>query len=674
MVSAFVAGLIVLGALPGSEAYVSGYNAERSGKLEQAIESYAESAGADPSLAPYARIRAARCLSASGHRGAAIEALRNVLSESPEGPWAPMAKLNLAGLLALEEQFDEAGAVYADAIDFSPKTWVMEQYDWAAAETFIRSPKFQERGYAYFRNKVATTVLRQRRIDAARYLEKSDGLDNRLVGLLGLIKSAESTDSLKLALRLLPECVAGGKPIEVKTLEPLLTSNKKSPSAQQRDEFAKTVAAHDENEWMRLFVVYLARSHTSIGKPEVAAFACDLLLKHWKDSPETGEALYWLGNRLAREDKPGEAVEQYLRLVKQCPEHPRADDVLLKAAELQKETGDTKGYVKSLELLTKQYPDSRYAANGWYWLGRHGEGAGHKKDAAKAYRHAADAGLGDYYAHCAARSLARYGDSPANGRNLRVDGVSSYLAAFNIEAGAYGELAGDARFDRLMFFGRHGLEEGEWEALYLGKSLTGGAEDAVVYQAMCEAGLAKAAMDLAEARNWGIVDGKKSAARLRIEYPLAYWRQVSGQCRGTGIDPYLVLAIARQESTFRPALTSYAGACGMMQVMPPTAEWLAKVDPLIDSACISNLENPDNSLRLGIRYLLRMIERSNGNLVHALASYNAGPGNCSKWLKRWPNLDLEDFVERIPFGETRDYVKRVLGGYAAYHSLYPAAD
>jgi soluble lytic murein transglycosylase len=111
-----------------------------------------------------------------------------------------------------------------------------------------------------------------------------------------------------------------------------------------------------------------------------------------------------------------------------------------------------------------------------------------------------------------------------------------------------------------------------------------------------------------------------------------------------------------------------------MQVMPPTAQWLAKVDPSIDAACIANLENPDNSFRLGICYLLRMIERSNGNLVHALASYNAGPGNCAKWLKRWPNADIETFVENIPFGETRNYVKTVLGAYAAYHSLYPAAE
>jgi soluble lytic murein transglycosylase len=67
-----------------------------------------------------------------------------------------------------------------------------------------------------------------------------------------------------------------------------------------------------------------------------------------------------------------------------------------------------------------------------------------------------------------------------------------------------------------------------------------------------------------------------------------------------------------------------------------------------------------------------MIGRFEGNLVYAVASYNAGPGNVAKWRKASPGADLETFVETIPFSETRDYVKRVLGNYAAYHSLYPS--
>jgi len=700
LVNAVFAVVVLLGGLPGADSYLAGHNAERTGKFKEAIGAYTASASADPLLAPYARISAARCLGATGSRTQAVQALRSVLAEVPEGPWVLPAKLDLAGLLALDSQFPAAAALYAESLDFapktaapktaapktwSPKTWIVDQYDWAAAEVYVRVPEFEQRAYAYFRDNVATTVLRQRRIDAARYLEKSPDMADRFVALDGLIKSAECTDAWKLALRLLPEAVGGGSPVNINVLAPLLTSNKRALTDAQREAFQKLVNEHGDSDararWMRLVLACVARSHSSVGKPEVAALACDLLLKHFEKSDQAGDALYWLASRFARDEKDKSAVEQYLRLAKHCPDHARADFALLAAAGLQKKTGDLKGCVHSLEQLVGRYPQGRHAANAWYWLGKHHEAAGHKKDAAKAFQNAAQFGPGNYYAHCAAYRLAkaraRDDDSPSNGQNLRVDGTGSYIAPLEIAAEERVNVpdpAMDPQFERLMFFGKNGLEEGEWEALYLGKRLGNGAEDAPVYRVMCEAGYAKAAMDFAEAYNWGVADGKRTPARMRIEYPRSYWQQVRAKCRGTGIDPYLVLAIARQESTFRPALTSHAGARGIMQVMPPTAQWLAKVDPSIDAACIANLENPDNSFRLGIGYLLRMVERSSGNLVHALASYNAGPGNCSKWLKRWPKADLETFVENIPFGETRNYVKTVLGAYAAYHSLYPAVE
>ena len=687
MVNAVLGVVVLLGALPGADLYLAGHNAERVGKFKEASEAYAASVAADPLLAPYARIGAARCLSGTRSRGEAVQALRGVLAEAGEGPWVLPAKLEMAGLLALDEQFPAAAALYAESLDYapqtgapktgSPKTWIVERYDWAAAEAYVRVPEFEPRAYACFRDNVATTVLRQRRVDSARYLGKSPELADRLVALDGLIKSAECADAWKLALRLLPEAVGGGSPVNINVLEPLLTSNKQALTDAQRVAFQKLVNEHGDSQWMRLFLACVARSHTSLGKPEVARLACDLLVKHFEESDEAGEALYWLANRLAKDEKDKSAVEQYLRLAKHCPGHARAEAALIAAAELQKKIGDAKGCVHSLEQLVGHYPQSRHAANAWYWLGKQHEAAGHKKDAAKAFQNAVAIGPGNYYAHCAAHRLSKYGDSPSNGRNLRVDGAGSYMAPFEIaaeESQALPDVARDPQFERLTFFGKNGLEEGEWEALYLGKRLGGGAEDAPVYRMMCEAGYAKAAMDLAEAVNWGIEDGKRTPARLRIDYPRSYWQQVQANCSGTGIDPYLVLAIARQESTFRPGLTSHAGARGIMQVMPPTAQWLAKVDPSIDAACIANLENPDNSFRLGICYLLRMVERSSGNLVHALASYNAGPGNCSKWLKRWPKADLETFVENIPFGETRNYVKTVLGAYAAYHSLYPPVE
>ncbi|HEX73202.1 MAG TPA: tail length tape measure protein, partial [Candidatus Hydrogenedentes bacterium] len=114
-----------------------------------------------------------------------------------------------------------------------------------------------------------------------------------------------------------------------------------------------------------------------------------------------------------------------------------------------------------------------------------------------------------------------------------------------------------------------------------------------------------------------------------------------------------------------------AGATGVMQIMPATGRWLADVDANIPADYAGNLESARHSIRMGAFYLRRMLRRSDNNIIFALASYNAGPGNCDKWRKRFPNLGMEEFVEAIPFSETRDYVKKVLGNYAAYYSLYP---
>jgi len=132
--------------------------------------------------------------------------------------------------------------------------------------------------------------------------------------------------------------------------------------------------------------------------------------------------------------------------------------------------------------------------------------------------------------------------------------------------------------------------------------------------------------------------------------------------------------VARQESTFRPSLVSHAGATGVMQVMPGTASYVAKIEPSVLPDDVTRLKHPAVSLRIGANYLMRMVERSGGHLMYALASYNAGPGNCAKWKKAFGNYDFDAFVAAIPFTETRDYVKKVLANYAAYRSLYPGTE
>ncbi|MDR7416149.1 MAG: transglycosylase SLT domain-containing protein [Armatimonadota bacterium] len=149
----------------------------------------------------------------------------------------------------------------------------------------------------------------------------------------------------------------------------------------------------------------------------------------------------------------------------------------------------------------------------------------------------------------------------------------------------------------------------------------------------------------------------------RLAYPLAYWDAVRKAAREAGLDPFLVLAVVREESRFDPQAVSPAGAVGLMQLLPMTAR---ELEPAVR---FRDLLNPETNLRLGARYLAAQL-RAFGDLRLALAAYNAGPSAARKFASGGMG-DPDEFVERIPYGETRTYLRRVLESYGIYRWLYP---
>jgi soluble lytic murein transglycosylase len=153
-------------------------------------------------------------------------------------------------------------------------------------------------------------------------------------------------------------------------------------------------------------------------------------------------------------------------------------------------------------------------------------------------------------------------------------------------------------------------------------------------------------------------------------YPKPFWKHVKEYAAANGLNPYLVLSIMRQESAFNPRARSYAGARGLMQLMPTTARQVSRALelPRFQQAM---LFRPASNIALGTRYIATQLKRYNGNRVLALAAYNAGPHRAYRWYKKWAHLPLDEFIEHIPFRETRLYVKLILRNMMAYEYLYP---
>lgn len=156
---------------------------------------------------------------------------------------------------------------------------------------------------------------------------------------------------------------------------------------------------------------------------------------------------------------------------------------------------------------------------------------------------------------------------------------------------------------------------------------------------------------------------------LKWSYPLKYEEQVKKYAAEYGLDDMLIYSIIRCESSFDPEARSRAGACGLMQLMPATAQWFAENKVKIEYSQ-ELLLDPEYNIRLGCAYLSYLEDRFNGNLGNILAAYNAGEGRVRQWLSSPIYSQDGQNLSAIPYPETENYVERVQNAYAMYIRLY----
>ncbi len=151
---------------------------------------------------------------------------------------------------------------------------------------------------------------------------------------------------------------------------------------------------------------------------------------------------------------------------------------------------------------------------------------------------------------------------------------------------------------------------------------------------------------------------------IRMYYPVKYEAAIKKYSARNGLDPYLVMGLILQESSFVPNARSAVGATGLMQLMPPTAKELAR--RLHVPFAQARLENPEVNVELGTAHLKTLVNMFGGSALLAVASYNAGQGNVLKWKRAAPTRSMDELIESIPYAETRNYVKRVMMLRASY--------
>jgi soluble lytic murein transglycosylase len=423
-----------------------------------------------------------------------------------------------------------------------------------------------------------------------------------------------------------------------------------------------------------------------------------------KDSELRPQAMYVLAysqSIVARDD----SVRTYEALARDYPEHPFADDSLFLAAELDTRAGRSAQALERLEVVASRYAAGNFAPEALFLLAWQRRGAGEGKLAIEALdRLARLAGLGreqrlrarywrartladgnDATAPVALRTLAGeypaswYGllarrRAPAEGLAPAPPGTGAALTCAEVspwplEAGPLGtnshflagvellrmELPGAA--EELLAVDRRGLPEDAARLLMEALRRTG-RDRAAAYVARTTLGP-------------GLSGGPDQTASdvWRATYPRPFRKPVERWARAVGVDPDLLQALIREESLFDRWARSPTGALGLTQLMPGTARHVARRLAL-ENVDLEALHRPELNIRLGAAYLAELLSRFGGSKVRAVAAYNAGPEAVARWIRERPGDELDEWVERIPAAETRDYVKNVLGSYAAYRLVY----
>ncbi len=369
------------------------------------------------------------------------------------------------------------------------------------------------------------------------------------------------------------------------------------------------------------------------------------------------DALYRMG--LSQEDRGNVemALEVYARLLNVYPHAGLGDSARWRRAWLLYRQRKIQRADHELEHLLKDYPHSPQKAQALYWRGRLLEEIGKEQLAIRTYRRLLkDAAYDPYYLRAARQRLGLKPDRLSRRPLLSAPDPAApevakarelfFLRLWEEAAAEYWEIAG--AYPRRVPL--------QWEAC----------------EALVRANQFDRVYELAQRTKTILFRTGRHEEFLpsfwTFLYPRAFWSWVDYYARETRLDPYLVTALIREESAFVPAATSKAGARGLMQLMPATA---ARVVTETNFANPPDLDTPGINIALGTRYLARLYGEFGGDVVLTLAAYNAGPTAVRRWLKDSRSIrDPETFVEEIPYPETQRYVKRVLGSYDRYRTLY----
>jgi soluble lytic murein transglycosylase len=397
-----------------------------------------------------------------------------------------------------------------------------------------------------------------------------------------------------------------------------------------------------------------ARAHAYGGNTDAAVEVYRRVASQRAGTGEAALALLLAGDVRQADGDYDEAREHFERLIALQPNHAHSGLAIMRLAGMAYLQGDYRAAAAFWERYRSRFPRGQLAQQATFWAGRAHEAAGDAATARSRYSAARSAARDSYYALLASERLGQpfwpipMGQSPSDNA-AAVERVRGWMHAIDVlrEAGFDDEASREV--DRIVS--------------------QAGSAAATLYplaEALIVRGYGRRAIQIG-LRLQG--SQRQNPRLMRILYPLPFRTLIEAEAEEFELDPFVSAALIRQESLFEIHATSHVGARGLMQIMPETGSRLAD-EAGIDRWDPETLYHPEVNVHLGTRYVARHWRNYDGSLPAVFGAYNAGYHRVDLWTEyeEWGNDEL--FTERIPFRETRDYVKILTTNYAIYRGLY----
>ena len=404
-------------------------------------------------------------------------------------------------------------------------------------------------------------------------------------------------------------------------------------------------------------------------------------------SPWLEQALLSAGNMYLLKRDYDRAIDYFRELQQRFPKGGHASSAHWKAEWLSFRQGRTDEARKGFEDQIALYPDSAEIPAALYWRARLAEEEGNPAMARAFYQKLSDRFRNYYYAELGRQRLKVLpglgAGSPKEGSPKEgwpqedaphyplLDHVSPLSAAGKITAADPPD--DNLRVERARLLSNGALADMAVRELQAAASQEGGTwappEMARVYQDGGRYDRGIEIMKRATPNYFAVGIPDLPRPYWEALFPKAYWNDLRKYSVLNGLDPYLVASLVRQESEFNALALSRANAVGLMQLLPNTGKTVAKQVKLKGYSA-PQLYTPAVNLELGTRYFKEMVDKYNGQFEYALAAYNAGTDRVGDWLGQGHYRDPQEFVESIPFTETREYVQAILRNANMYRQLY----